>query len=117
MRHHLAPFFSAMVDHYGFDGLHFGKTKGYEHYEEGAHLLRDAGREAGFEKFYGLQWKGTPEQMIEQMRRRIELIGPFRQMLLVSFGGMPLETVQTSLKLISEQVIPEVNKIAQSVTA
>jgi alkanesulfonate monooxygenase SsuD/methylene tetrahydromethanopterin reductase-like flavin-dependent oxidoreductase (luciferase family) len=117
MRHHLAPFFSAMVDHYGFDGLHFGKTKGYEHYEEGAHLLRDAGREAGFEKFYGLQWKGTPEQMIEQMRRRIELIGPFRQMLLVSFGGMPLETVQTSLKLISEQVIPEVSKIAQSVTA
>jgi alkanesulfonate monooxygenase SsuD/methylene tetrahydromethanopterin reductase-like flavin-dependent oxidoreductase (luciferase family) len=113
MRNHLAPFFSAMVDHYGFDGKHFGNTKGYEHYDEGAVLLRDAGREAGFEKFYSLQWKGTPEQMIEQMRRRIELIGPFRQMLLVSYGGMPLDTVQTSLKLIADEVIPEVNKIAE----
>ncbi|HZZ51793.1 MAG TPA: LLM class flavin-dependent oxidoreductase [Pseudonocardia sp.] len=113
MRNHLAPFFSAMVDHYEFDGLHFGKKKGYESYQGGADLLRDAGREAGFENFYGLQWKGTPEQMIEQMRRRIELIGPFRQMLLVSYGGMPVEKVHASLKLISEEVIPEVNKIAQ----
>lgn len=113
MRNHLAPFFSSMVDHYEFDGLHFGKKKGYESYQEGATLLRDAGREAGFEKFYSLQWKGTPEQMIEQMRRRIELIGDFRQMLLVSYGGMSLEKVQASLKLIAEQVVPEVNKIAQ----
>jgi alkanesulfonate monooxygenase SsuD/methylene tetrahydromethanopterin reductase-like flavin-dependent oxidoreductase (luciferase family) len=112
MRNHLAPFYSAMVDHYEFDGLHFGKNKGYESYQEGATLLREAGREAGFEKFYGLQWKGTPEAMIEQMRRRIELIGEFKQMLLVSFGGLPLDTVQRSLKLIADEVIPEVNKIA-----
>ncbi|KLL09696.1 MULTISPECIES: LLM class flavin-dependent oxidoreductase [Protofrankia] len=117
MRHHLAPFFSAMVDHYEFDGQHFGRSKGYESYQEGADLLRDAGREAGFEKFYGLQWNGAPEQMIEQMRRRIELIGDFQQMLLVSFGGMPLETVQASLRLIAEEVIPEVNRIAESARA
>ena len=51
-------------------------------------------------------------QQIEQMRRRIELIGEFKQMLLVSFGGLPLDTVQRSLKLIADEVIPEVNKIA-----
>ncbi len=112
MRNHLAPFYSAMVDHYEFDGLHFGKSKGYESYQEGAMVLRESGREAGFEGFYGLQWKGTPEAMIEQMRRRIELIGDFKQMLLVSFGGLPLDTVQRSLKLIADEVIPEVNKIA-----
>ncbi|MCV7410618.1 alkane 1-monooxygenase [Mycobacterium florentinum] len=112
MRNHLAPFYSAMVDHYEFDGLHFGKSKGYESYQEGATLLLESGREAGFEKFYGLQWKGTPEAMIEQMRRRIALIGEFKQMLLVSYGGLPLETVQRSLKLIADEVIPEVNKIA-----
>ncbi|AEH10048.1 MULTISPECIES: LLM class flavin-dependent oxidoreductase [Protofrankia] len=117
MRHHLAPFFSAMVDHYEFDGQHFGRSKGYESYQEGADLLREAGREAGFENFYGLQWNGTPEQMIEQMRRRIELIGDFQQMLLVSFGGMPLETVQASLRLIAEEVVPEANRIAESARA
>jgi alkanesulfonate monooxygenase SsuD/methylene tetrahydromethanopterin reductase-like flavin-dependent oxidoreductase (luciferase family) len=117
MRNHLAPFYSAMVDHYEFDGLHFGKNKGYESYQEGAMLLREAGREAGFEKFYGLQWKGTPEAMIEQMRQRIELIGEFRQMLLVSYGGLPLDTVKRSLKLIADEVIPEVNKIAADAAA
>ncbi|MBF6556333.1 MAG: LLM class flavin-dependent oxidoreductase [Acidimicrobiales bacterium] len=114
MRDHLAPYYNSMVDHYEFDGKHFGKTKGYEHYETGADMLLDVGRDAGFEGFMGLQWTGTPEKMIEQMRQRVELIGPFRQMVLCSYGGMPLETVQTSLRLISEQVIPEVNKFAES---
>jgi alkanesulfonate monooxygenase SsuD/methylene tetrahydromethanopterin reductase-like flavin-dependent oxidoreductase (luciferase family) len=94
MRDHLAPYYNSMVDHYEFDGKHFGKTKGYEHYSTGADMLLDVGREAGFENFLGLQWTGTPEKIIEQMRQRTELIGPFRQMLLCSYGGMPLETVQ-----------------------
>jgi alkanesulfonate monooxygenase SsuD/methylene tetrahydromethanopterin reductase-like flavin-dependent oxidoreductase (luciferase family) len=115
IRDHLAPFYSSMVDHYEFDGKHFGRTKGYEHYSTGADLLQEAGREAGFEGFLGLQWTGTPEKMIEQMRRRIELIGDFRQMLLCSFGGMSLETVKESLRLITEEVLPEVNKIADTV--
>jgi alkanesulfonate monooxygenase SsuD/methylene tetrahydromethanopterin reductase-like flavin-dependent oxidoreductase (luciferase family) len=117
MRDHLAPFYNSMIDHYNFDGKHFGSTKGYEHYATGADMLSDVGRDAGFEGFLDLQWKGTPEAMVEKMRERIELIGDFRQMLLCSYGGMPLESVKESLRLITEQVLPEVNKIANSVTA
>lgn len=112
MKQYLAPFFSSMVDHYGFDKKHWGETTQYKYYQNGADLLREAGREAGFEGFYGLQWKGTPEAMIEQMRTRIDLIGDFDQMLLTSFGGMPYEMVQESLELITTEVLPEVRKIA-----
>jgi alkanesulfonate monooxygenase SsuD/methylene tetrahydromethanopterin reductase-like flavin-dependent oxidoreductase (luciferase family) len=112
MRAYLGAFYNAMVDHYGFDGQHFGKTHGYESYQEGADMLREVGREAAFEFFYGLQWKGSPEQMIETMNRRRELIGEFQQMVLVSYGGMPYEMVRESLKLMSEKVFPEFRKAA-----
>lgn len=117
MRDHLAPFYNSMIDHYNFDGKHFGSTKGYEHYATGADMLADVGRDAGFEGFLDLQWKGTPEKMIEQMQRRVELIGEFRQMLLCSYGGMSPSAVRESLRLITEKVIPEVNKFAGSVLA
>lgn len=118
LREHLFPFYHSMVDHYAFDGKHFGDTKGYEHYAGAvSDPLNDLGRGAAFDGFLDLQWHGTPEQMIEKMKRRIDLIGDFRQMLLCSYGGMPLDTVKDSLRLIREQVLPEVNEYAESVKA
>jgi alkanesulfonate monooxygenase SsuD/methylene tetrahydromethanopterin reductase-like flavin-dependent oxidoreductase (luciferase family) len=114
MRDRLGPFFNAMVDHYEFDGKHFASSEMYNHYAGGAEAIIAAGREAAFEGFYGLQWTGTPEKMIEQMRQRIELIGEFSQMILVSFGGMPPEEVDESLRLFQDKVVPEVQKIAAS---
>lgn len=110
MRRYLSGFYSAMVDHYEFDGKHFGKTTAYKSYQSGADLLREAGREAGFEGFYGLQLKGSPEQMVETLLRRRELCGEYRQMLLVGYGGMDYKEVKESLRLMATEVIPEVNR-------
>lgn len=110
MRHYLSRFYDAMVDHYEFDGKHFGETTQYSSYQTGADILREHGREAGFQGFYDLQLKGSPEQMIETLMRRRELCGDYRQMLLVSYGGMDYKDVKESLRLISEEVIPEVNR-------
>lgn len=112
MRDHLGPFYTAMVDHYEFDGKHFGDSEKYNHYAGGAEMLREMGREAAFEGFYGLQWRGTPEMMIEQMRERIELIGDFRQMVLVQYGGIEPAKVDASMRLIQEKVLPECKRIA-----
>jgi alkanesulfonate monooxygenase SsuD/methylene tetrahydromethanopterin reductase-like flavin-dependent oxidoreductase (luciferase family) len=112
MRNYLGPFFNAMVDHYEFDGKHFASSEKYNHYASGAEAIQAAGREAAFEGFYGLQWTGTPEKMIAQMKERIDLIGEFSQMVLVSFGGMEPEKVHTSLKLLQDKVIPAVNEYA-----
>ncbi|WP_427925092.1 LLM class flavin-dependent oxidoreductase [Streptomyces sp. cg40] len=112
MRQYLSRFYSAMVDHYEFDGKHFGASTDYSSYQSGADMLREYGREAGFEAFYDLQLKGSPEQMVETLLRRRELCGEYRQMLLVSYGGMDYKDVKESLRLISEEVIPEVNRRA-----
>jgi len=112
MRDHLGPFYNAMVDHYEFDGKHFGDSEKYNHYAGGAEMLREMGREAAFEGFYGLQWKGTPQQMIDQMIERIDLIGEFRQMVLVQYGGIAPEKVDKSMRLIQEKVLPVVKQYA-----
>lgn len=106
MRQYLGFFYNAMVDHYEFDGQHFATTEQYQHYADGASMLRESGRAAAFEYFYGLQWKGSPEQMVEQMQKRREVIGDFQQMVLVSYGGMPYEMVHRSIELMSEKVFP-----------
>ena len=112
MRENLGPFFNAMVDHYEFDGKHFASSDKYNHYASGAEAILAAGRGAAFEGFYGLQWTGTPEKMIEQMKQRIDLIGDFSQMVLVSFGGMDVEKVYASLELFMSKVVPAVNEYA-----
>lgn len=114
MRNYLGKFYNAMVDHYGFDGQHFGKTNDYASYQSGADMLRELGRDAAFDFFYSIQWKGSPAQMIETMRQRREALGDFQQMVLVSYGGMSYDLVRASLKRIAEDVIPEVNKMIAS---
>jgi alkanesulfonate monooxygenase SsuD/methylene tetrahydromethanopterin reductase-like flavin-dependent oxidoreductase (luciferase family) len=117
MRNYLGPFFNAMVDHYEFDGKHFASSEKYNHYATGAEAILAAGRQAAFDGFYGLQWTGTPEKMIEQMKQRIDLIGEFSQMVLVSFGGMEPEKVYASLELFMDKVVPAVNEYADAAKA
>ncbi|HEX4108782.1 MAG TPA: LLM class flavin-dependent oxidoreductase [Solirubrobacteraceae bacterium] len=107
MRAYLGKFYNAMVDHYEFDGQHFGNTHEYSSYQDGADMLREVGREAAFDFFYSLQLKGSPEQIIETIKQRREAIGEYQQMVLMSFGGMDFSEVRASLKLLGDKVIPE----------
>lgn len=106
MEKYLGAFYNAMVDHYEFDGKHFGKTHNYESYQNSADMLREVGREAGFKAFSDLQLKGTPDQIIETIKMRRELIGDYKQMFLCSYGGQSFDEVKASLKLFGEKVVP-----------
>jgi alkanesulfonate monooxygenase SsuD/methylene tetrahydromethanopterin reductase-like flavin-dependent oxidoreductase (luciferase family) len=106
MRNYLGKFYNAMVDHYEFDGQHFGNTHQYSSYQAGADMLREVGREAAFEFFYSLQLKGSPEQITATIAKRREAIGEYQQMVLMSFGGMDFKEVRASLKLFGDKVIP-----------
>lgn len=107
MKKYLGKFYNAMVDHYEFDGKHFGNTNNYASYQDGADMLREVGREAAFQAFFDLQLKGTPEQMIETIKMRREVIGDYQQMVLTSFGGMDFAAVRASLELMGTKVFPQ----------
>jgi alkanesulfonate monooxygenase SsuD/methylene tetrahydromethanopterin reductase-like flavin-dependent oxidoreductase (luciferase family) len=107
MHKHLSRFYNSLVDHYEFDGKHFGNTRNYESYQTGADMLREVGREAAHQGFYDMQLKGSPDEIKAEIRKRRELIGEYQQMVLVSYGGMTYPTIRDSLKLFAEKVMPE----------
>lgn len=110
-REYLGKYFVTVIKHYDFDGKHWGKTKGYQAYQAGADMIREAGLEAAVEGFIQAQCWGTPDQMVEKYKKRMELVGDMRCSMAVSYAGMPFELCSESLALIGEQVAPRLRKL------
>jgi alkanesulfonate monooxygenase SsuD/methylene tetrahydromethanopterin reductase-like flavin-dependent oxidoreductase (luciferase family) len=115
-REHAARFagryYESVVRHYSFTGEHFQNTKGYEAYAQGAQALRDAGMEAATQAYLAAQaGLGTPEQVIENCRRRMEIAGPFHCAGAYFYGGMTVKEAKRSMSLFAREVMPELRKM------
>ncbi len=108
---HLGNHFVAVTDHYEFAGDHFKNIRGYEGYQVGADLIKSAGMEQSQKNYIEAQNYGTPKQVIEKYRERRELVGDFNALLVFSYGGMPFDAAQNSLKLFADKVMPELRKM------
>ncbi|HEX4110449.1 MAG TPA: LLM class flavin-dependent oxidoreductase [Solirubrobacteraceae bacterium] len=108
---HLGNHFIAVMQHYDFGGDHFKNIRGYEAYQVGADLIKEAGLEASQKAYVDAQNWGTPEQIIDKYRERHELIGDFSALVVLSYGGMPFEAAKNSARLMGEQVIPAVKEM------
>lgn len=116
-RQYLSKYYLSVIKHYDFDGSHWGKTEGYQAYQAGADAIKEAGLEGACEGFIATQIWGTPEQIVEKYRQRVELIGDLRASMAVSYAGMPHEIAQGSMDLIGSQVIPELHKLGAKAVA
>lgn len=108
---HIGNHFVAVTDHYEFAGDHFKGIKGYETYQIGADMIKAAGLEESQKTYIEAQNYGTPKMVVEKYRERMELVGEFNALILLSFGGLPFDLAQNSMKLFSEQVMPELRKM------
>jgi alkanesulfonate monooxygenase SsuD/methylene tetrahydromethanopterin reductase-like flavin-dependent oxidoreductase (luciferase family) len=114
---YLSDYYLSVIKHYDFDGSHWGETQGYQAYQAGADAIKEAGLEAAAEGFVASQAWGTPQQIIDEWTRRVEMTGELRPAMAVSYAGMPFDLVQSSLRLIGEKVVPELHKLGAKVTA
>ena len=86
----------------GFGGIH-----GYEEYLE--RQTADIGTaDAGFAARRGTMPIGTPEQIIEKIKRLQETISLEKIVVHVFYGGMPRDKAEKSLRLFAERVLPAV---------
>lgn len=113
-REYLSRYFLSVIKHYDFAGSHWRETKGYEAYQVGADMIREAGMEAAGAGYADTQIWGTPEQIVEKYRHRLELFGPHQPNIAPSFAGLPFDKVRASLKLFGEKVVPELHKMGVS---
>lgn len=104
---YISRYFVSVMKHYEFAGVHFGDTKGYQSYDAVAALIREAGQEAAAQGYVQAQTWGTPDQIIEKIRARREVIGDYDLNCAFYYAGMPVEKAEASMRLFSEKVIPE----------
>lgn len=111
-REYAGRYYESVVSHYNFDGTHFAETKGYEAYADGAKAIRDAGLDAAADAYVAPQAGiGTPEQVIENFRRRREVLGETSVMATFLYGAMPYEVAERSIRLFSQEVMPELRRM------
>jgi len=110
-RQYLSQYFLSVVKHYDFSGTHFGETKGYQAYDEGARMIREAGLEAAAAAYAEAQPWGTPDQIIEKLSHQKQVMGDLDINVVFSYAGLPFDMVEESYKLFSKEVLPVLNTL------
>jgi alkanesulfonate monooxygenase SsuD/methylene tetrahydromethanopterin reductase-like flavin-dependent oxidoreductase (luciferase family) len=66
---------------------------------------------------FGTQLWGTPEQLLDRYRHRVEVIGEFFTNLVFSPPGLDLDAAQASMCLFAREVLPELHRLRVPVAA
>lgn len=110
-RRYITQYYLTAIRHYEFGGKHFEGTTGYAAYAEYADMLRELGNDSVADAFVKAQTWGTPEQILERIEERMSVIGDYNLNGAFSYGGMPYEVVESSMKLYAEAVIPKAREM------
>jgi alkanesulfonate monooxygenase SsuD/methylene tetrahydromethanopterin reductase-like flavin-dependent oxidoreductase (luciferase family) len=107
---YMQNYFLTIIRHYEIMGDHFKGVTGYDHYANAAELFNQVGVEIAAESYCAVQAWGTPDQILEKLQSRRDLLGSFEFNMIVNYGGMPVEWAMDSSRLFSEGVLPELRK-------
>jgi alkanesulfonate monooxygenase SsuD/methylene tetrahydromethanopterin reductase-like flavin-dependent oxidoreductase (luciferase family) len=107
---YMTNYFLTIIQHYELMSGHFDSLKGYDHYASSAELFKQAGMEVAANTYCSVQCWGTPEQILEKLRWRRDLLGDFELNAIVNYGGMPQNVMEESVTLFAEEVLPELHR-------
>src|SRR5438094_5684286 len=105
---HLAAYLTSVMEHYELESDHFKQAKGYESYGDAVDLLRSIGLEQLCDMYLGVNVWGTPDQIIERLRARREVIGDHDLTCCFRYAGLPYEDAEASMRLFAREVLPVV---------
>jgi alkanesulfonate monooxygenase SsuD/methylene tetrahydromethanopterin reductase-like flavin-dependent oxidoreductase (luciferase family) len=108
---YIGEYWMSVVRHYELVGDHLTKMRGYESYK----LMQErvsapGGVDAMTEFFLGLQVWGTPEQCYERILDIQKRTGAEAFNGVFSYGGMPYDLAEASVRLFANDVMPELKK-------
>ncbi|HTY55223.1 MAG TPA: LLM class flavin-dependent oxidoreductase [Candidatus Binataceae bacterium] len=110
-RKYIGGYWSSVAKHYELIGDHLTKMKGYEAYKM---MQERTSAPGGMEEmtnfFLGLQVWGTPERCYEKIVDIQNRTGGEAFTGVFSFGGMPYDIAEHSLRLFAADVMPELKK-------
>jgi alkanesulfonate monooxygenase SsuD/methylene tetrahydromethanopterin reductase-like flavin-dependent oxidoreductase (luciferase family) len=98
---------ASVMRHYEFgDAPHEG-VKGYEFYTNISRYIDRHGMQGAIDDYVNLMPWGTPEQVLEKFEHMRKMIGTNAVMPGFSYGGMPYDKVESSVRLFAEKCLPE----------
>jgi alkanesulfonate monooxygenase SsuD/methylene tetrahydromethanopterin reductase-like flavin-dependent oxidoreductase (luciferase family) len=111
---HIAGYLTSVMEHYELESDHFKQAKGYESYGSAVDLLRAIGLDKLCEMYLGVNVWGTPDQIVERLRARREVIGDHDLTCCFRYAGLPYEDAEASMRLFAAEVLPRVQQDAVS---
>ncbi len=107
---YMTNYFLTIAHHYELMSDHFKEVKGYDSYASASELFRQVGLETAARGYCSVNIYGTPEQILEKLRSRRELIGDFELAMIANYGGMSSQEAQRSVGLFAAEVLPELHR-------
>jgi len=107
-RKYIGAYWNSVVEHYSLKGDHFSKIKGYEAYRDiQAQANAPGGVDQMVEFFMSIQIWGTPQMCLDKITNVMERMGGGALNCLFSYGGMPWELAEGSMRTFAQHVLPE----------
>jgi len=107
-RKYIGGYYVSVLRHYEFLEDYHKKIKGYESYGMAADFLKAMGLEGAAEDFVKQQAWGTPQQILDKLEKRRQVLGDYEWNVCTSYAGLPFDQVEASTRLIAKEVLPEV---------
>lgn len=105
---HIAGYLASVMEHYELESDHFKAAKGYESYGSAVDLMKSIGLEKLCSMYLDVNVWGTPEQIIERLHARREVVGEHDLTCCFRYAGLPYGDAEASMRLFARDVLPVV---------
>src|SRR5207237_687751 len=105
---YIAGYLASVMEHYELEGEHFKNAKGYESYGNAVAMMRSIGLEKLCTMYLNVNVSGTPNQVVERLRARRDVVGHHDLTACFRYAGMPLDDAEASMRLFAREVLPVV---------
>ena len=110
-RKYIGEYWNSVVKHYEIVGTHLLNMRGYEAYKQMQEMANaPGGVDALVEFFLNLQVWGTPEMIYEKILDIQRRTGAEAYTGIFSYGAMPYEMAERSLRLFAAEVMPALKR-------
>ena len=109
-RKYVGGYWESVMNHYEFRSDHLKTTRGYEYYGGFTDKINTYGDRDVVDFFVNLQVTGTPEQCYQKVMDIHGYTGTDSLVAAFSYGGMPYDDAEASMRLFASEVLPELKK-------
>jgi alkanesulfonate monooxygenase SsuD/methylene tetrahydromethanopterin reductase-like flavin-dependent oxidoreductase (luciferase family) len=105
---YIAGYLASVMEHYELESDHLKQAKGYESYGSAVDLMKAIGLERLCSMYLDVNVWGTPDQIVERLRARREIVGDHDLTCCFRFAGLPYEDAEASMRVFARDVLPAV---------